>query len=318
MFSLNEQVRFKSSGLWAIAIAPPSAPTITSVSPNNVQILVAFTAPISLNGSTITGYTVTSSGGQTATGTSSPIVLTGFTNGTSYTFTVVANSSNGNSGASVVSSSYRLLPAIGSAYGGGYFAGQINNNGTIYNLVVSPKASGESLSKAWGPYGSSGNYYARTGINSLTDGYTNTVSLNNLGASYAAGTFCRGLSIGGYNDWYLPAAYELQTLYYYLKPSTDDNAVDGNRYGSNPAAVSPQPVSTDYTSSSPYQTSATIFQVGGSECFEAIYGSRLPYWASTEGDNTGAWAYWFNNGSGSNGYGKIGNYFVRAVRRVLA
>ena len=40
---------------------------------------------------------------------------------------------------------------IGIAYAGGYFAGQINDGGTVYNLVVSPKASGFSTGLAWGP-----------------------------------------------------------------------------------------------------------------------------------------------------------------------
>jgi uncharacterized protein (TIGR02145 family) len=67
----------------------------------NAQASIAFTAPASNGGSAITGYTVTSSpGGLTATGTSSPLVVTGLTNGTAYTFTVVATNAAGNSVAS--------------------------------------------------------------------------------------------------------------------------------------------------------------------------------------------------------------------------
>jgi hypothetical protein len=67
---------------------------------------VAFTAPASNGGSAITGYTVTSSpGGITATGTSSPIVVTGLTNGTAYTFTVTATNAIGTSAASAASNS---------------------------------------------------------------------------------------------------------------------------------------------------------------------------------------------------------------------
>lgn len=76
-------------------------------SASGTKMSVSFTAPT--NAAAITGYTVYSSvGGLTATGASSPIVITGLTQGTSYTFTVKAatkNSSNADqlSAASVAS-----------------------------------------------------------------------------------------------------------------------------------------------------------------------------------------------------------------------
>src|SRR5262249_12117322 len=63
-----------------------------------------FTAPASDGGAAITSYTVTSSpDGKTATGPGSPLVVTGLTNGTSYTFTVVAHNVAGDSVPSAVS-----------------------------------------------------------------------------------------------------------------------------------------------------------------------------------------------------------------------
>ena len=88
-----------------IPVGPPGAPAITSVAVASTasavgQATVSFTAGAS-NGAPITSYTVTSSpGGQTATGSSSPLVITGLTDGTSYTFTVVATSAAGSSPAS--------------------------------------------------------------------------------------------------------------------------------------------------------------------------------------------------------------------------
>jgi uncharacterized protein (TIGR02145 family) len=77
--------------------AVPNAPTITSVTAGNAQVSVAFTVPAS-NGCTVTGYTVASSPvGFTATEASSPIVVTGLTNGVTYTFKVVATNAAGNS-----------------------------------------------------------------------------------------------------------------------------------------------------------------------------------------------------------------------------
>ena len=82
----------------------PDAPTNPVATVGNAQASVAFTAPVSDGGSTITGYTVTSSPGNiTATGASSPLVVTGLTNGTAYTFSVVATNAAGNSVASAAS-----------------------------------------------------------------------------------------------------------------------------------------------------------------------------------------------------------------------
>jgi hypothetical protein len=65
---------------------------------------VTFTANAT-GGKSITGYTATSSpGGITATG-SSPIVATGLTAGTSYTFRVTATNANGTSAQSSASNS---------------------------------------------------------------------------------------------------------------------------------------------------------------------------------------------------------------------
>src|SRR6185369_14551301 len=53
-------------------------------------------APASNGGSAIISYTVTSSPGNvTATGTASPIAVTGLTNGTTYNFTVTATNAAG-------------------------------------------------------------------------------------------------------------------------------------------------------------------------------------------------------------------------------
>jgi hypothetical protein len=83
-------------------ITVPGAPTNPVATAGNAQVSVAFNPPTSTGGSTITEYTVTSSpGNRTTTGASSPLVVTGLSNGTAYTFTVVATNAAGNSVASV-------------------------------------------------------------------------------------------------------------------------------------------------------------------------------------------------------------------------
>ncbi|AFM43339.1 cell wall-binding protein [Desulfosporosinus acidiphilus SJ4] len=84
----------------------PGAPTGVSATAGNSWATVNFTAPVSDGGSPIASYTVTSNpGGLTATGSASPITISGLVNGTSYSFTVTAANGVGTSGASASSNS---------------------------------------------------------------------------------------------------------------------------------------------------------------------------------------------------------------------
>ena len=75
---------------------PPGAPTIGTATAGNTQASVTFTAPSSDGGLGITVYTVISNpGGITVNGGSSPITVTGLTNGTQYKFTVTATNAAG-------------------------------------------------------------------------------------------------------------------------------------------------------------------------------------------------------------------------------
>jgi large repetitive protein len=84
---------------------PSTAPTIGSATAGDANASVTFTAP-SFSKLPITSYTVTASpGGATGTGASSPITVSGLSNGTAYTFTVTATHANGVSAASEASNS---------------------------------------------------------------------------------------------------------------------------------------------------------------------------------------------------------------------
>ena len=86
-------------------ISVPGAPTSVSGTIADTQSEVSFVAPTNNGGSTILGYTVISSPGSIKkSGTSSPITITGLTNGTAYTFTVKAHNIAGSSTASSASS----------------------------------------------------------------------------------------------------------------------------------------------------------------------------------------------------------------------
>ena len=89
----------------------PGAPTIGSATAGAASASVSFTAPASNGGAAITSYTVTASpGGQTGTGVSSPITVTGLNPGVAYTFTVKATNSVGTGAASAASNS--VVPVV--------------------------------------------------------------------------------------------------------------------------------------------------------------------------------------------------------------
>jgi hypothetical protein len=82
-----------SNSVMPDAPTAPDAPTNVTASPGNASASVSWTAPVSNGGSPITSYTVVpdpDEGTVAFTGTTSALV-TGLTNGASYTFTVIAN-----------------------------------------------------------------------------------------------------------------------------------------------------------------------------------------------------------------------------------
>lgn len=280
----------------------PDAPTIGTATGGLGSASVTFTAPANTGGGAITGFTVVSTpDGITGTGASSPITVSGLAASTAYTFKVFATNSYGPSALSAASNSATTLPAIGGAYQGGFFAGQISTAGNSiadYNLVVGPVASAENSSKQWKTSNSS-----TAGTSSVIDGPTNSANMNN--ASHPAAQFCEGLTIGGFSDWYMPAQNELEVCYYNLKPTTDDNNVSS---GTNTNAVPSR--GSNYTLGTPAQTTATDFKDTGTEDF-----ATAKYWSSTQRDDSFAWPQAFGNGAQYFAF-KSYSYRVRAIRRV--
>ena len=110
----------------------PDAPTI-SVTVASEQISVAFTNPSDVGGGAITSYTATATASGVSTGATSatsPVTITGLTNGTSYSVTGLANNAFGASSYSDASSSTPALLTRGLFAGG-------NQHGTftIVNVV---------------------------------------------------------------------------------------------------------------------------------------------------------------------------------------
>ena len=90
--------------------APDQATGVTGTA-GDAQVDVSFTSPSDVGGAAVTGYRVTdSTGAHTASGSASPVTVTGLTNGTSYTFNVWAINPFGWSTASDASGS--VTPAL--------------------------------------------------------------------------------------------------------------------------------------------------------------------------------------------------------------
>jgi len=174
----------------------PTPPAIGTVVAGDGKVTVSFSGALP-NGSPITSYTVTSSpGGKTATGASSPLTVTGLTNGTAYTFTVTATNGVGTGGASMASTSVTpaglpLPPTIVSAQARASatqvlvtFSGDSGNGSLITSYTVTSSPGG--LTGTVSPSGLASNIKIFTGLTAGTS-YTFTVTAtNSIGTSVSS------------------------------------------------------------------------------------------------------------------------------------
>ncbi len=322
-------VTANSNSTASVAAIVPTAPTIgTATATSATTATVSYTASSSNGGATITSYTAVSSPsgitGSLATSGSGTITVSGLAGGTSYTFTVFATNSAGNSPSSSASNSITTTPVIGQAYQGGFCAGQITQSSVTYNLVMSPFSSGQIYGRKY--FTSFGGVTTTDNI----DGPTNTAAAAANGPNQEAATWTDALTIGGYTDWYIPARYEWYTLLYFLKPSNTNNS-NVAPTGATPNAVAPQPVNTNWTAGSPARTTAANFIFinafdpgNGAECLADLpYSNSVTFWTSTGENYYNQFA--INSGVASNYNGYVNQaakpgtfYMTRAIRRVVA
>jgi sugar lactone lactonase YvrE len=155
----------------------PGAPTIGTATAGNAQATISFTAPASNGGATITSYTVTSSPNNfTATGATSPIIVTGLTNTTAYTFTVKATNSVGVSIASAASNS-ATPSGILSVPGAPTIVAATAGNAQATISFTAPASDGGAAITAYTVTSSPGTFTA-TGVASpiIVTGLTNTTA----------------------------------------------------------------------------------------------------------------------------------------------
>lgn len=197
-----------------------------------------------------------------------------------------------------------VLPAIGGALQGGFYAGQITIGAVTYALILSPRATGEIN----GPPMQTDTVYTFTGNTSVNDGKLIQTNMVTYGiAKFPAQQAAKALTIGGYTDWYIPSKLEMEILYRNFKPGTANNVTTS---GANASAVPP---TSNYTTTNPARTALTDFRAtGGTNHLTADY-----YYTATQGPGGTAFAHAkrFTNGQDSQDDISF-DYPVRVIRRV--
>lgn len=202
----------------------PDAPTIGDASAGNTQVSVAFTAPSDVGNDAITAYGASVTDGTNvigATGSSSPVTVTGLTNGTSYTAQVWAINDYGNGPLSAATSSFS--PALDRIlYAGGrqsstansdtvqYINGSSTGNATDFgNLSAGRDMLSSVASSTRGVVGGGKSTSSQSAVLNIVEYFTfastgNATDLGDLtvardkGAGFGSGT--RGIFAGGKNS----------------------------------------------------------------------------------------------------------------------
>ena len=256
--------------------AVPGAPTSVSAVYGSTQATVSWTAPTELGGSSISGYTVTSSpGGLTCTTATTSCIVTDLTNGTSYTFTVKATNTTGTGASSSASGS--VVPAtvpgpptgVAGVFGNAQvtvsWTAPVSNGGaaiTDYTVTSSPGSLTCSTTTA-----------TTCTVTGLTNGtaYTFTVkATNKAGWSSAVSSAVTPATVPGAPTAVSGAFGNTQTVVSWTAPSsTGGSAITGYRVISSPFVGT-------VDSSTTYGISAT--NLGGSIQSDGFL--KVDYWAS--------------------------------------
>ena len=128
----------------------PGAPGNVSATAGNGSASIAFSAPASDGGSAITAYRATCSGtagSSSASASSSPIVVSGLSNGSSYSCSVTAGNSVGSSAAS---SSVSVTPSAGSSATSGFtLSSSVGVEGGTLPVEYTCDGPGSSPALSW-------------------------------------------------------------------------------------------------------------------------------------------------------------------------
>lgn len=194
--------------------------------------------------------------------------------------------------------------SIGDAYGGGYFVGKLTIGGLVYNIIVSPKATGQPAVVMHYKVDA----VAFAGASSTNDGILIRDNMIAAGiANFPMQQWCNNLAIGGKTDWYLPTKDEMELAYRAFKPTTALNVTSS---GANASSIPPTP---NYTTTQPYQTPYPQFRSGGANSFNNDY-----YGCATVGATASTYLLKRMTTGADYSEGYLFDHVFRAFRRELA
>ena len=217
------------------------APTIGAATAGDTQASVAFTAPSNTGGAAITAYYGVSDPGQfTGTAASSPVTVTGLTNGTSYTFRVWALNSYGPSPYSAATGSVTpAKPEVGLVFAGGTnniqkiiitTTGNATNFGTLTYAAYDGGACASSTRALFG----GGEYSGTSNYNNI---YYLTIDSGGSTTYFGALTQNRRSSVGLSNDtrgvWAWGYTTNVVNTIDYVTIASAGNATDFGDVGSS-------------------------------------------------------------------------------------
>lgn len=252
----------------------PGAPTGVTGTPGNSQVTVSFIVPTDNGGSAITSYSVTASpGGITETGSSSPITVSGLTNGTTYTFSVVATNAIGNSPQSLASlgiipSTVPAAPDLFAATPGNGQAiigfNQPSNGGSVITNYQYSINNGVSYT-AFSPAQTS----SPVTITGLTNGITYQVRLKAVNANGVSAQSLLAISVTPNTTPATPTIQYLlagdRTAYIYVSAGSGGGTATNYQYtmdsGATYISVSPAAITSPITVTGLTNGSSTTFGV---------------------------------------------------------
>lgn len=185
-----------------VGLTVPDAPTIGTATAGNLKATVTFTAPASNGGASITAYRVTSTPSSiTADGSASPIVVTGLSNATAYTFKVKALNSVGYGSESSASNS--ATPAATVPDPPTEVAAAVASSTSATVTFTAPADNGGSAVLDYTATSSPGGFTSAAGasprtVTGLTSGvaYTFTVTARNANGSSVASAASNSVTPG--------------------------------------------------------------------------------------------------------------------------
>ncbi|HVA61746.1 MAG TPA: fibronectin type III domain-containing protein [Mycobacteriales bacterium] len=247
----------ESSPAGPVSVTPatvPGAPTGVAASVDNAQSSVSFTAPASDGGSLISGYTVTAhpdgvSGtaqDRSASGSASPIVVTGLTNGTLYDISVVATNGVGSGPAGTTTVTPATVPgtpsnvaaSVDNAQSSVSFMAPADGGSPISGYAVTAHPDGVSGTAQDRSVSGSASPIVVTGLTNGTLYDISVVATNGVGSGAAGTTTVTPATVPGTPSNVMASVDNAQSSVSFMAPADGGSPISGYAVTAHPDGVS--------------------------------------------------------------------------------